>query len=68
MLEKNKMERINELARLKKTRQLTEAEASEQADLRAKYLEAFRCRFRQQLDSIEWVDPADPRIKRDKFC
>jgi len=68
MLEKNKMERINELARLKKTRQLTEAEASEQADLRAKYLEAFRCRFRQQLDSIEWVDPEDPRIKRDKFC
>jgi uncharacterized protein YnzC (UPF0291/DUF896 family) len=68
MLEKNEMERINELSRLKKARQLTEAEAAEQAELRAKYLEAFRCRFRQQLDSIEWVDPEDPRIKNDQFC
>ena len=68
MLKKVEMERINELARLKKTRALTTEETQEQAELREKYLDDFRCRFRQQLENIEWVDPEDPRLKNDKLC
>ena len=68
MLEKSELERINELARLKKTCGLSEEETKEQAELRAKYLYDFRCRFRQQLENIELVDPEDPRLKNDKLC
>ena len=56
MLEKQKMDRINELARASKARALDEAEKAEQAALRAEYLERFRERFRAQLEQIEIVD------------
>lgn len=49
------MDRINFLANKKKTEGLTEAEAIEQAELRTKYLEAFRKNFKQQLDNVEIV-------------
>ncbi len=50
--------RINELARKKKTVGLTEDELLEQTELRARYLRAFRANFRAQLDNIdiEYVD------------
>ena len=67
MLKKPELERINELARLKKICGLSEEETKEQAELRAKYLDDFRCRFRQQLENIELVDPEDPRLKNDKL-
>jgi uncharacterized protein YnzC (UPF0291/DUF896 family) len=41
-MEKAKIDRINELARLSKTRELTETEKNEQAGLRREYLEEFR--------------------------
>ena len=41
-MEKIKIDRINELARLSKERALTESERAEQAALRAEYLEEFR--------------------------
>ena len=56
MLEKHKMDRINELARASKVRALSEAEKAEQAELRAEYLEKFREGFRAQLEQIEIVD------------
>jgi len=56
MLEKHKMDRINELARASKTRALGEDEKAEQAALRAEYLERFRESFREQLSRIEIVD------------
>jgi uncharacterized protein YnzC (UPF0291/DUF896 family) len=59
MLEKEKMERINELARKKKTSALTDAEMAEQHELRQEYLARFRETFRAHLDCIEVVD-ADP--------
>lgn len=54
--------RINELAHKKKTEGLTEEERIEQAHLREKYLQAFRARFKAQLENIEIVDPDDPRL------
>ncbi len=56
MLSKEKINRINELAKLAKTRQLTETEKVEQQKLRKEYIEAFRKSFRKQLDNIELVD------------
>jgi uncharacterized protein YnzC (UPF0291/DUF896 family) len=60
MLEKQKMERINELARKQKTVGLSEPEKAEQHTLRQEYLAKFRATFRSQLDNIEFTDePAE---------
>ncbi|MDR2610228.1 MAG: DUF896 domain-containing protein [Clostridiales Family XIII bacterium] len=56
MLEKRKMERINELARKQKSEGLSEAEQAEQRELRQEYLKKFRSVFKSQLDTIEFVD------------
>lgn len=50
-MEKANIERINELARIAKERELTPEETAERAELRRIYLENFRAAFRQQLDS-----------------
>ena len=55
MLEKHKMDRINELARTSKKRELKEDEKAEQKALREEYLEKFREGFRTQLEQIELV-------------
>ena len=56
MLEKKKIDRINELARASKVRELDESEKAEQAALRKEYLENFRAGFKAQLEQIEIVD------------
>jgi uncharacterized protein YnzC (UPF0291/DUF896 family) len=56
MLAKEKLERINALARKAKTSGLTEDEAREQQALRQEYLKVFRREFRKQLESIQFVD------------
>lgn len=53
---KEKIERINELARKKKTGILTDEELDEQMTLRAEYLASVRKNLREQLDAIEIVD------------
>ena len=45
-MEKKKIDRINELSKLSKDRQLTQEEASEQAALRQEYLQEFRAALR----------------------
>ena len=60
MLDLCELDRINELAKRKKTCGLTMEESLEQAALRKKFLDDFRCRFREQLENIDWVDPKDP--------
>ena len=56
MLEKDKMDRINTLARASKERALSESEKAEQNKLRSEYLKKFRESFKAQLDNIEVVD------------
>ena len=41
-MEKERIDRINELARISKTRELTEEEKAEQKALREEYLQDFR--------------------------
>ena len=63
---KAKIDRINELARLAKTRALTEAEKAEQAALRAEYLAEIRASFGAMLDHtvIERPDGTREPLKR----
>ena len=67
MLKDCEIARINELAAKKKKQGLNEEEMMEQADLRAKFLQDFRCRFKQQLENIEIVEPDDPRLNNGKI-
>jgi len=46
------IERINELARKKKTVGLTEAELEEQARLRRQYLDEFKANMKATLDNV----------------
>lgn len=55
-MEKEKILRINELAKKSKETGLTEAEKQEQKALREEYLEAIRKNFRATLENIEIVD------------
>lgn len=51
-MDDKKLARINELARRAKAEGLTEAERTEQAELRREYIEAVRRNLRGQLDNI----------------
>lgn len=61
-MEHEKIERINELARKKKTIGLTEAELAEQAELRAQYLREFRENMEATLRAVR-VEQADGTYK-----
>ena len=56
MLEKEKIDRINELAKKRKEEGLTEEEHKERGALRAEYLKKFREHFRGHLDRIKFVE------------
>lgn len=55
-MDKNKINRINELARLSRERNLSESELLEQAALRKEYIEAYKKSLRSQLDNITLTD------------
>ena len=48
-MEKEKIERINELGRIAKTRELTDEELAERAALREEYLKFFRAGLRGEI-------------------
>ena len=58
--------RLNELARKKKTIGLTEEEKQQQAMLRQEYLAAIRASLEAQLDNVYYVDDAgqEQKLKR----
>lgn len=55
-MEKVKIDRINELARKAKSEGLSDAERSEQAELRREFLAEIRADVKASLDNIEFVD------------
>ncbi len=67
-MEKEKLNRINELARKSKETELTEAEKQEQAALRQEYLNEIRLSFGAMLDNtvIEYPDGTRKSLKKDK--
>ena len=56
MLDPKKIERINEIARKKKTVGLTPVEQEEQLLLRQEYLEVFRGGMRNHIEGLKVVD------------
>ena len=67
MLNKEKMDRINVLARKCKSEGLTDEEKAEQKILREEYLVKFREHFKGHLENIEFVDDIkDNNCKKSK--
>lgn len=62
-MERSKIDRINELARKSREAVLSEAEAAEQAELRAEYIAEVRANIRGQLDSTVIERPDGTREK-----
>ena len=67
-MEKQKVERINELARASKIRELTAEEKQEQAELRQEYINEIRASFGAMLDNttIQYPDGTRKSLKKDK--
>ena len=70
-MEREKTDRINELARLSRERTLTEAELAEQKALREEYIKDFRAQFGKVLENtvIEYPDGSRtslPDLKKNK--
>lgn len=55
-MEKEKIERINYLAKKSREQELSSEEKAEQAQLRQEYLKGIRRSLKSQLDNIEFVD------------
>lgn len=60
------LQRINELAKKKKEKGLTEKEAKEQSKLRRVYLDSFREKFKQQIENTRVIDPEGNDVTPDK--
>ena len=56
-MEHEKIERINQLARLAKERQLTHEELVEREALRREYLDGFRANMKQVLEGVRLQRP-----------
>lgn len=62
-MEQKKIDRINELAKKKKTIGLTEEEKAEQAVLRREYIDSFKRSLTGQLDNMYIVDEKGNKTK-----
>ena len=67
-MEKEKVERINELYRKSKEGALTEEEKLEQAELRRQYVAEIRASFGATLDNtvIQYPDGSKKSLKKEK--
>ena len=65
-MEQKKIDRINELARLAKQRELTEEEQTERAQLRQESVAAFRGNLEAQLKNITIQYPDGTKKKLEK--
>lgn len=66
MLAKDKINRINELARKSKKEGLDKQEKEEQKKLREEYLKNVRKSFKNQFKSMKVVDPNGDDVTPDK--
>ncbi len=65
-MEKEKIERINELARKRKAEGLTPSEQAEQEALRKEYIAGFRNNLQELLDSMVVQNPDGSRHRLQK--
>lgn len=62
-MEKEKLDRISQLYRLSKQRELTKEEADEQKKLRDEYRQGYVRNLTQQLDHTELLRPDGTKVK-----
>lgn len=64
-MDRRSIERINELTRISRERELSADEAAERKRLREDYLKAFRGQFRAQLENtvVEYPDGSRAALK-----
>ncbi|MBR3843971.1 MAG: DUF896 domain-containing protein [Clostridia bacterium] len=64
-MDEKKIERINELSRLAKERELTPAEQEERAALRREYIDSFKASLRGTLDNtyIQYPDGTKKKVQ-----
>ncbi|MDX6152863.1 MULTISPECIES: DUF896 domain-containing protein [Marinococcus] len=67
MLSKEKIDRINELAKRQKSTGLTAEEEEEQHALRQEYLSKFRSSFKNQLENVKVVDEEGTDVTPNKL-
>lgn len=65
-MEQKDIDRINELARLAKERELTEAEKEERGKLRRAYIDAVKASLEGQLSNTWLQEPDGTRIRLEK--
>ncbi len=65
-MEQKDIDRINELARLAKERELTEAEKEERGKLRRAYIDAVKANLEGQLNNTWIQKPDGTRIRLEK--
>ncbi len=64
MITQEQIDRINELAKKKKTLGLTEEEQAEQKRLYREYIDAFKANLKAQLETIEVVDDDNKEVRK----
>ncbi|EUJ24818.1 DUF896 domain-containing protein [Listeria grandensis] len=67
MLEKKKIDRINELSRKKKAGILTVEEKLEQDALRQEYIKSFRNQVRDTIEHTTFIDPNGDDVTPEKI-
>jgi len=65
-MKQEKIDRINELARLAKQRELTEAEQAERAVLRREYIDSVKASLVGHLDNTYFVEKDGTKTKLKK--
>ena len=66
MLEKKKLDRINELVRKERAEGLSYEEKQEQKSLREEYIKAFRSGMKNHIEGMKIVDPEGNDVTPDK--
>ena len=66
MLDDQKLQRLNQLAKLKREDKISEAELKELAGLREEYLSNFRSSFKKQIKNTKVIDPEGKDVTPDK--
>ncbi|MBS4194088.1 DUF896 domain-containing protein [Lederbergia citri] len=66
MLSKEKLLRINQLAKKAKEQGLTQKEAKEQTSLRSEYLKTFRSSMRNTIENVRVFDVTGEDVTPDK--
>lgn len=67
MLSKEKLERINALAKKSRESGLTPEEKAEQHQLRQEYLTAFRGGMRNHIEGLKLIDPTGQDVTPEKL-